>query len=165
MEDYLKAHLDTVRTLTLSVLDNTPEEFADRIPEGYRNSIRWNFGHILYIQERLAYEVTGGKGHLPEEYARLFAAGTSPADWNETPPTLADIKEQMLLQSERIKQSHASGLDHPLPQPFTNKLGITFDTVGGCLLFSFFHEGLHLDTIHHYIRQLKRAEKNTDRPL
>lgn len=164
MENYMEAHLDTVRKLTLTVLDHTPEEFADRIPEGYRNSIRWNFGHIVYVQERLAYEVNGQQGHLPDIYARLFAAGTSPADWNETPPTLAEIKEQMLLQLDRIKQSHQSGLENPLPQAFTNKVGITFDTVGGCLLFSFFHEGLHLDTIRHYIRQLKRAEKNTDRP-
>lgn len=164
METYMEAHLDTVRKLTLTVLDQTPEEFADHIPHGYRNSIRWNFGHIVYIQEKLAYEVNGDDNHLPSIYERLFAAGTSPADWNEVPPTLAEIKSQMLAQSERIKASHQGDLNTPLTQPFTNKFGITFDTKGGCLLFSFFHEGMHLDTIRHYIRRLKQAEKNTDRP-
>ena len=46
MEPYLASHLDTVRALPLRVLDATPEELADRVPEGYVNSIRWNLGHI-----------------------------------------------------------------------------------------------------------------------
>lgn len=157
MEAYLQKHMDTVRALTLAVLDHTSEEMADIIPEGFRNSIRWNFGHIVFIQERLAYEVAGKPMHLPENYARLFAAGTSPADWQETPPTLAEIKEQMVLQSQRIKESHQTGLEESLPHPFTNKFGITFDTVGGCLLFSFFHEGMHLNTIRLYAKMLKKA--------
>lgn len=156
MQHYLSNHMDTVRNLTLTVLDHTPEEFANRIPEGFNNNIRWNFGHIAYIQERLAYEVNGKPMQLPEQYARLFAAGTSPADWNEEPPTLAEIKEQLVAQTARIKESHQEGLEDPLPQPFTNKVGITFDTVGGCLVFSFFHEGMHLSTIRNYVRLLKK---------
>lgn len=157
MEPYLASHMDTTRALTLKVLDATPEELADVVPQGYSNSIRWNLGHIVYIQERLAYEVGGQPIHLPEIYARLFAAGTKPADWQEQPPTLAEIREQLVAQTARIKESHQGDLNVPLPQPFTNKSGITFDTVGGCLLFSFFHEALHLDTIRHYLRQLKHS--------
>lgn len=155
MEPYLASHLDTVRALTLRVLDATPEELADRVPEGYANSIRWNLGHIVYIQERLAYEVAGESIHLSENYARLFAAGTKPADWTEEPPSLLEIREQLVQQTARIKESHQGNLNVSLPQPFTNKSGITFDTVGGCLLFSCFHEALHLDTIRHYLRQFK----------
>ncbi|WP_342527850.1 DinB family protein [Chryseomicrobium sp. FSL W7-1435] len=156
MEPYLASHLDTVRSLTVKVLDTTPEELLDVVPPGYSNSIRWNLGHIVYVQERLAYEVAGKDIHLPDQYARLFAAGTKPADWNETPPSIEEIRQQLVDQSARIKASHQSDLNTPLSHPFTNKSGITFDTVGGCLLFSCFHEGLHLDTIRHYLRQLKK---------
>jgi hypothetical protein len=45
-------------------------------------------------------------------------------------------------------------LNEKLPTPFTNRGGITFYTVGETLLFSFYHEALHVETIKRLYRSI-----------
>ncbi|EMR04934.1 DinB superfamily protein [Bhargavaea cecembensis DSE10] len=158
MEDLIFRHMQTVRELTLKCLDDTPEEITSIVPDGYRNSIHWNFGHILFIQERLALEVAGEEMELPEEYRTYFAAGTKPSEWAGTPPTLIDIREALDTQTERLQKLRAGRLDEPLPEPFTNRMGLTFRMAGETLLFSFYYEALHLETIRQMRKRIRAAE-------
>ncbi|MCW1927669.1 DinB family protein [Bhargavaea beijingensis] len=152
MENLIFRHMQTVRELTLKCLDDMPEEIAGTVPDGYPNHIHWNFGHILFIQERLALEVAGEEMELPEEYRIYFAAGTRPSEWKGAPPTLIDIREALDTQTERLRKLRAGRLDEPLPEPFTNRMGLAFRMAGETLLFSFYHEALHLETV----RQMRK---------
>lgn len=145
--------METVRGITEQAIKRIPEEVADIVPNGFNNNIRWNFGHIAFIQEKLAFGLLGEKMKLPKEYELLFAAGTKPAEWNETPPSFAEIAEVLADQKTRIKEFLQGRLQEELPAPFTNQGGITSYSVGEAFLFSFFHEALHFETI----RRIKRA--------
>ncbi|WP_391209534.1 DinB family protein [Psychrobacillus sp. L4] len=147
MEQTIFHHMETVRRITEQSILKTPEEIVDIVPKGFNNNIRWNFGHIAYIQEYLVYGVLDQKINLPVEYREFFRAGTKPTDWKETPPSLADIYSVLFEQKIRIQQSLQGNLHKKLPKPFTNHFGITFHTLGETFLFSFYHEALHLETI------------------
>ncbi|MFJ5768694.1 DinB family protein [Psychrobacillus sp. NPDC093180] len=147
MEQTILHHMETVRSITIKSINTIPEEITDIVPEGFNNNIRWNFGHIAFVQERLIYSVLGEKTSLPVEYEKFFGPGTKPADWKETPPTLMEISSVLAEQTERIKEFVPKRFSSKLPTPFTNRMGISFYTLGETLLFSFYHEAMHMETI------------------
>jgi len=148
--------MEVVREITVKSINRIPEDIADIVPEGYNNNIRWNFGHIAFIQEKLVYGVSGEKMNLTKEYEDFFSAGTKPADWKGTPPSLAEISVILTEQTERIKEFVPGRFSEKLSTPFTNRAGITFETIGETWLFSFYHEGMHMETI----KRLYRAITN-----
>ncbi|MBO0589338.1 DinB family protein [Sporosarcina sp. E16_8] len=147
MEQTIMRHMETVRGITNQTIMKNPEEIADLIPIGFNNNIRWNFGHIAFVQEKLVFGLLGEEMNIPENYERLFSAGTKPAEWKETPPSFTEITGILTEQETRIKEFLQGRLHENLPTPFTNRGGITFYTVGEIFLFSFYHEALHIATI------------------
>lgn len=47
--EMLLKHLELVRANALRALESTTEEMADAMPAGFRNTIRWNLGHIYNV--------------------------------------------------------------------------------------------------------------------
>ena len=139
--------METVRGITNQSMKKIPEEISDLIPKGFNNNIRWNFGHIAFVQEKLVFGLLGEEMNIPKEYERLFGAGTNPTEWKETPPSFTEIAEILTEQKTRVKDFLQGRLHENLPTPFTNRGGITFYTVGEAFLFSFYHEALHIEAI------------------
>lgn len=150
--------MNTIRNITLQSIQRIPENVADIVPAGFNNNIRWNFGHIAFIQERLVIDALGEEMKVPKEFETFFNAGTKPADWTPQPPTFEEIASVLADQSRRIKELLAGRLEDKLPTPFTNRAGITFYTAGETLLFSFFHEGMHLETIKRIYWEIKNGK-------
>jgi hypothetical protein len=147
MENMILKHMDVVRGITISILEKTIEEAADITPKGFNNNIRWNLGHIAFIQEKLVFGLAGEPMQTPESYESFFGAGTKPADWTEAAPSLEEIANVLKDQAHRIKELMPQQFDKQLITPFTNKAGINFTTVGETFLFSFYHEAMHVETI------------------
>lgn len=147
MEQIIMNHMDLVRSVTEKNLNKIPEELWDIIPYGFNNNIRWNFGHIAYVQEKIVFGLLGEPMGIPEEYERFFSAGTTPVEWDGTPPSLEEISQVLTEQKVRIKEFLEGRLEEKLPRPYTNKGGISFNTVGEIFLFSFYHEASHIETI------------------
>ncbi|WVE39409.1 DinB family protein [Priestia megaterium] len=147
MENMILKHMDVVRGITTSILEKTTEEAADITPKGFNNNIRWNLGHIAFIQEKLVFGLAGEPMQTPESYESFFGAGTKPADWTEAAPSLEEIANVLKDQAQRIKEFMPGQFDKQLITPFTNKAGINFTTVGETFLFSFYHEAMHVEMI------------------
>ena len=147
LEQTIILHMETVRGITEQTMKGIPEEVSDLIPQGFNNNIRWNFGHIAFVQEKLVFGILGEEMNIPKEYEQLFGAGTKPAEWEETPPSLTEIARILNEQKTRIKDFVQGRMLENLPKPYTNKGGITFYTVGEAFLYSFYHEALHIETI------------------
>ncbi|MDQ0184365.1 DinB family protein [Cytobacillus sp. FSL W7-1323] len=156
MIENVSNHIQTVRLLTIQSLDKINPAFISTVPKGFNNNIHWNFGHIAYIQERLVFELTGERMGIGSEYETFFAAGTAPHLWQGNPPSILEIKGVLQEQTERVISVTKNKFTKTLPTPFTNKMGITFQTVGECILFSTFHEGMHLETI----KRIYKSTKN-----
>ncbi len=147
-----------VRNRTLEALDATTEAMADKMPEGFNNSIRWNLGHIFVTQERLIHGFLQEEPQLPPHYAEWFNANTSPETWDREAPTLNEIREHLAQQPERLEEKFKGRLSVEGPQPFQLGVELTFTTLAEVVSFSNFHEGLHQGTITS-LKRAKGAEK------
>lgn len=150
MVTYLFKQLEFARGQTLMVLDGITENMAVQIPQKFRNHILWQAGHIYVAQERLTFSTQGLAAQLPKSYMAMFAPGTSPLTWTETPPTLSEVKDLLREQPQRIEQALRDRIGEIAPSPYTTSTGLTLETVDEFLSFSFYHEGMHFNSIKHY---------------
>lgn len=142
---------ETARANLSKILENVTEEAADRRPEGFNNTIRWNVGHILLATENFLFGRDSAE--LPASYKELFGSGTKPADWAIEPPSLDTLKEQLASQLARIKEQVVNRLDDKLPVPFTMRSGEQLELVLDIFLLDLYHHGMHTG----YIQAMKRA--------
>ncbi|MGF2618346.1 DinB family protein [Rossellomorea vietnamensis] len=148
MEDsQLFKQMDFIRMRTIAALDNTTEEMADLVPDGFKNSIRWNLGHIYLSQENLIHSFAGEKGQIPEGFPELFGFNTSPDSWEATPPSLPELRQLLSEQPKRLKDSFLGRLSEKGEKPFQMTKEIAFETLAEVVSFANWHEGLHQGAI------------------
>lgn len=133
------------RSATMHVLGSAAANQIDTIPDGFKNSIRWNAGHVLVIAESVLRHSEYYERVLPSYYKTLFNKGTSPADWTDKPPTVKEISEQSIRQLAAAQSLFASHENSPLTKVFELR-GQTFTTVPDLFSFLSFHEGMHYST-------------------
>ncbi|WNF39102.1 DinB family protein [Bacillaceae bacterium IKA-2] len=151
MDNYLFNQLEFIRNNTLSAVENSTDEMANNIPEGFRNNIRWHLGHIYYTLECFAFDPINLPMILPNDFKIFFANGTSPLNWNSTTPSLEEIISLLREQPVRIRSELNYRLLDKVDKPFIHPTGrITLETVGGFLSFNLYHEGMHLNSIKNY---------------
>lgn len=150
MEAVIFNQIELNRSRTLEIAGELSESFADVVPHGFNNNIRWHLGHIVTTQERLAYRLIGEKLELPEELMGLFLNGTKPADWQTAPPDVPTLMGLLQNQPNRIRVRLHGRLDEPLTVPFKQ-----LTSLKEALIFSIGHEATHAG----YILALKRAVK------
>lgn len=151
-EELLFKQMDFVRNRTVLMLESTADELADQMPSGFRNSIRWNAGHIFLSQDTLMYSFAGADHQVPEHYFPLFQMNTSPLEWKTQPPSLAKLKEKLAVQPDRIRRDFSGRLEEKIIRPF--QIGeYRLETLAEVLAFANWHEGLHQGVI----ISLKRA--------
>lgn len=92
------------RTALLHFIEDLPDEILDYQAEPFNNTLRWHIGHVLTFTEKLLFQYPRKSTNIPENYAELFGPGTKPADWTVSPPTLAQLVEQLQDQQERVNQ-------------------------------------------------------------
>lgn len=141
------SQMDLIRSFTLRNLEHVSEADADKVPSGFRNTIRWNAGHIVTVQEQLVIGLGGGISHIPSYYPEMFGNGTKPEDWKREAPTMDELLGQLKEQPGRIRAVLGERLGENAVQPF--KLGqvAEMNTIGEILIFSLYHEGIHAGTI------------------
>lgn len=150
MGEIIFSQLEFVRSQTLKMVSALSEEQVSIVPSGFRNHILWNLGHIAVVQDAFAFQLTGRPSMIPALYKDFFANGTSPENWTEDAPRLAEIIE-ILEQQPRQIVSHLSGkLEESVSKPYKTSSGFTLDSVEGFLNFSLYHEGMHFSVIKIY---------------
>lgn len=156
MEHLLFKQLDFVRGQTLKTMAGVTEEMADQIPEGFRNSLRWNFGHIYVVLERFSFHFIGIPQHLPEGFKEQFEYGTSPLLTSASipVPTLEELETLLKEQVGRIREALVHRMHEKIEPPYTTSAGMTLDTPEQFLSFNLYHEGMHFGIIKLYKKLL-----------
>lgn len=142
-----------LRKLTLRTFKGVTEEIADIIPQGFKNSIRWNLGHVYLDQFAWLQHLTGDKMPYPEEFPKLFNYGTNPTQWEGEPPSLETLSQLLTEQPLYIKEAFKDRLD----DEYDKKSGMY--TVRQVLVRTLMHESMHLNTINAYKRIIKANSK------
>lgn len=146
----LKRHEVLLNQLTdfrhelLVEVETINEEEADIIPEGFRNNIRWNLGHIYLEQYQWIQQLTKEPIMIPEHFKEWFGYGTSPEDWAEgiPIPSLDYVKRLLAVQPFMIRDLYGERLEEEFAVTETGMY-----TVEQVLVRTIFHEGIHLGNI------------------
>jgi uncharacterized damage-inducible protein DinB len=138
--------VEVVRAITLQKVESITEDVADIMPKGFNNTIRWNVGHILIVQDQLASNFAGLPQQLSPEFVTLFGNRSRPSEWKVEPPTLQVLSNELKKQTAYIKESLYNRLQEKATKPFV-RLGFRMETIGEILAFSLHHEGMHTGVI------------------
>lgn len=157
MEHHLFKQLAFVRGGTLKAAGGVSEEMADIIPDGFRNSIRWNLGHVYVVLERFAFQYIGLPQHLPDGFKERFEYGTSPLTSvsSSSVPSLSELEQLLGDQNVRIQAALQDRLQEKIT-PYTTSTGFTMDSPEQFLSLALYHEGLHQSVIKLYKNLLNR---------
>ncbi|GAA0379686.1 DinB family protein [Bacillus horti] len=142
-----------IRNDTIDMVSDLDEKIVNIIPQGYKNSIKWNIGHIILDQEVWFHYLIDDKMDVPEHYKTFFGFGTSPATWEAEPPSWNELLEELRIQPERLVNKFAKRLDQPLQQVTEAEMS----TIGEVIPRTLYHEGLHQGAI---IALLKSIESH-----
>ncbi len=151
MDASLFDQLDFARNQTLGRLKGVDERSADAIPPGFRNSIRWNAGHLYVVLERFAFRAIGLPLQLPEGFAEQYEYGTSPASLPASAQAATMEELIMLLQGQPDRvRAGLSGRMQESVVPYTTSTGFTLSTPEQFIRLGLYHEGMHFGIIKSY---------------
>ena len=122
---------------------NVSEAEAEIIPNGFNNNIRWNLGHVYTEQYMWIETLINEEVAIPPEFNEWFGWGTSPADFTSETPSLEKIRTLLNGQLSEIKEKYGERLEEEFPPTELWEMS----TIEQVLLWTNFHEGMHLQKI------------------
>ena len=146
-EEMIFKQMKFIRYRTIAQLNATSEAIADEIPEGFNNNLRWNYGHIYVTQDTIITHFLGEKGSLPESYMKHFNRGTSPREWNQEVPTLAELGSALEEQYEKMVSLCSGRISDEGRNPLVFGPEYEFKMLGEAIGFTNFHEAVHQGNI------------------
>ena len=147
--------LSNTRKSLANILEKTSLEDLNKIPEGFKNNIIWNIGHIIVSEQLLVYKLSGLQSILSDEMIGKYRKDSKPED-SVTQEEVDDIKALLFSTIEKTQVDFDKKIFKQFNTYTVSTTGNTLTNVEEALQFVFFHEGLHIG----YILALLKAIKN-----
>jgi len=100
--------LNSTRRSIFKAVESCSQEEWLIIPEGFKNNIAWNVGHIIIAQQGLVYTRCGLKNYIDGDMFGLYRPGSSPRDW-ESNPDKDQLIEQLMSLGEKMDEDVKAG--------------------------------------------------------
>ncbi|WP_334074455.1 MULTISPECIES: DinB family protein [Paenibacillus] len=155
MSNYIFTQLNFVRNNTLQLVSTLDERKSEILLEGLSNHVKWNLGHIYFVQEKFAFHFLGEEMLLPPGFAELYAPGTRPGSEPADGFALAEILDLLDGQMTRIEAALSARLKEEVKQPYTTSKGLRLSRVDEFLSFCLYHEGMHFEKIKTILRLIE----------
>ncbi|WP_202077796.1 DinB family protein [Caldalkalibacillus salinus] len=135
--------LQDYRGYFFHVLEGVTEAEAEMIPDGFKNNIRWNLGHVYLDQYLWIEAVTREQIDYPRAYDQWFGFGTTPADFTDETPSFDELKEKLYHQVSQIERDYGHRLEEVFPPTEMEDL----TTIEQAIVRMIFHEGMHVQAV------------------
>lgn len=122
--------------------ENHTLEQLNKIPEGFKNNLIWNIGHVVVSQQILVYKGSGVAPLVSEELIAKYMRGTRP-EGDVTQAEADEIKALMFSLIDKTGEDYNNGL-FTTYTPRTTEMGFSLQTVEDAIAFNNHHEGIHL---------------------
>ena len=97
------------RELFLELVNSLNIEQLNKIPDGFRNNIVWNFGHIVVSTQNLCYVRSGVKPDLDIKFKSKYSKDSRPESFI-TQEEIDILKEQLLSTIDKIESDLKAGV-------------------------------------------------------
>jgi hypothetical protein len=145
--------LNITRNNILNAIEGLSLEQLSTVPEGFKNNIIWNVGHVVATQQLLCYKFSGLDMVLDADFIAKYMKG-SVAENNLTQDELNYIVKQLKELPTKIETDYSNGVFKNY-NSYTTSYNITLSSVENAIQFNNVHEGLHFG----YIMALKKVIK------
>lgn len=135
----------TSRNILLQFLENHSLEQLNTIPEGFKNNIIWNIGHIVVVQQMLVYNLSGLPMMVSDELVAKYRKGSAPTS-NVNDNELSVLKKLLFATLEKTKADFETDIFKSYNE-FTTMTGFVVNSAKAAMEFNNFHEGLHIGII------------------
>lgn len=146
--------LKLARDWCIKVAESCPKELAMIQLEEFNNTILWQVGHVLTAAERIMFSLEEQSTFLSEKFTHWFDYGTSPSEWNDEVPEMAELIHLLHQQRTRLLSIQPETFNNQLSQP---KYGFTI--YGECAGFVAVHEALHVGKMEEMLRVIRHKMK------
>ena len=118
---------------------------ANALPEGFRNNLVWNFGHVIVTQQLLCYSLAGAKPLVDDDLIAAYRRGSAPAG-DISQEAFDHLVHLSTATLEQFKSDHAAGIFQQY-NACTTSFGMELTSVEEAFLFNLAHEAMHLGTM------------------
>ncbi len=133
------------RKLTLDFINSFNPAQLNHIPQGFKNNLIWNMGHLVVTQQLLWYNLSEKEMLIPANMVKKYQKGSKPGESigeNE----INTIKELLISLPEKSIADYKNGLFKTY-KSYTTSFNVTLQSIEDGIKFNNFHEGLHVGTI------------------
>tara|TARA_R110002124_G_scaffold169486_2_gene337067 strand:+ start:580 stop:1074 length:495 start_codon:yes stop_codon:yes gene_type:complete len=133
------------RSIYSKYLQSYSLEQLNKIPTGFSNNLMWNIGHVIVVQQRLVYDLSGLKMNISEDLFLKFKPGTRPEN-AEPIETLELFKELLISPMDQTISDFESG-NFNTYSPLTTSKGFHLANTTDAIIYNNYHEAMHLGTM------------------
>ena len=133
-------------------LDKFSLEDLNKIPEGFKNNIIWNIGHIVVTEQLLVYKLSGLPMLVSDELVTKYRKDTKPEGFVGQ-DEVDEIAELLFSTIKKTQQDYTDKVFKNYNKYTVSTTGNTLTIVDEAINFALFHEGMHLG----YILALKKS--------
>ena len=133
------------RILILKTIEDLSLPQLNKVPEGFNNSIAWNIGHLVVVQQLLCYKLSGLEMKISNEMLEKYKKGSVPNS-EITQQELDALKTYFLSQVDTFKKDYNNKVFTTYNSYLTSP-NVSLDSIDDAIQFNNFHEGIHLGSI------------------
>lgn len=135
----------TNRSIYSKFLQHNTLEQLNMIPAGFNNNLIWNIGHVIAVQQRLVYGLSGLQMNISDEFFQKYKPGTIPE--NDEPVETVELFKELLSSSiDQTIADFEAGEFNDYTEYTTSK-GFHLASTADAITFNNYHEALHLGTM------------------
>jgi len=125
----------------LRMMEKFSAEHLLIIPEGFKNNMLWNFGHVVVTQQLLHYRLSGLEMYIDDDFCNALKKGSDPSLWS-SPPDIDRVKHLSLELPQKLAADYHAGKFQQFDS-YTTSAGVTLRDIEDAIAFNNFHEGIH----------------------
>ena len=134
------------RELLQKFIENHTLEQLNTIPEGFKNNIIWNIGHVVVTQQLLAYKLSGLSMMVTDEMVTKYQKGSAPQE-NISQEEVDAIKSLLFTTITKTQEDLENGLFQNYMEYTVSTANFTLKSIDDAMQFNNFHEGIHIGII------------------
>jgi DinB superfamily len=133
------------RTLLLEQLEDLTVDQFNQIPQGFKNNIGWNMGHMIVVQQGICYQKSGLPLLISDDFGKRFGPGSRPGEIIGV-IEIVNIKQLLVTTLEQLEIDYESQIFDNY-RGWATRFGNMVVNIDDGLEFLSFHEKLHSGTI------------------
>jgi hypothetical protein len=141
------------RKAAIKILNSLNVEQVNTTPAGFNNNIVWNIGHMISVQQRITYGLSGLPFTTTETILKEFKPGSAPEKIYDQ-VFVDDLKMHLMYTLDQLQVHYAEG-KFDVFTPFMTALKVELSNIDDAIAFNQYHEALHMGYVLNLMRFVK----------